>query len=78
MNPARYTDIYNKSNQNMIDNTINVTRINNFMLGYVEISNKSIEIEQKYYNDFIQNYFNFKVERPYNQYTIIFIFGNNS
>ena len=43
MNPARYTDIYNKSNQNMSDNTINATRINDFMLEYVGTSNKSID-----------------------------------
>jgi hypothetical protein len=67
MNPARYTDIYNKSNQNMSNNTINATRINDFMLGYVETFNKSIEIAQKYYNDSVQYYFNFinNVERQY-------------
>jgi hypothetical protein len=68
MNPARYTDIYNKSNQNVSNNTINATRINDFMLGYVETFNKSIEIAQKYYNDSVQYYFNFinNVERQYN------------
>jgi hypothetical protein len=67
MNPARYTDIYNKSNQNMSNKTINATRINDFMLGYVETFNKSIEIAQKYYNDSVQYYFNFinNVERQY-------------
>ncbi len=38
----------------MSDNTISSTRINKFMLGYVETFNKSIEIAQKYYNDFVQ------------------------
>jgi hypothetical protein len=68
MNPVRYTDIDNKNNQNMSDNTINATRINDFMLGYVETFNKSIEIAQKYYNDSVQYYFKFinNVERPYN------------
>ena len=42
MNLVRFTDIYNKSNQNVSDNTINTTRINGFMLGYVETFNKSI------------------------------------
>ncbi|HYY71636.1 MAG TPA: hypothetical protein VE595_04425 [Nitrososphaeraceae archaeon] len=67
MNPARYTDIYNKSNQNMSNNTINATRINDFMLGYLETFNKSIEIAQKYYNDSVQYYFNFinNVDRQY-------------
>ena len=67
MNPARYTNIYNKSDQNMSNNTINATRINDFMLGYVETFNKSIEIAQKYYNDSVQYYFNFinNVDRQY-------------
>jgi ATP-dependent Clp protease ATP-binding subunit ClpA len=67
MNPARYTDIYNKSNQKVSNNTINATRINDFMLGYIETFNKSIEIAQKYYNDSVQYYFNFinNVERQY-------------
>jgi len=66
MNPARYTDIY-KSNQNTNDNTINATRINDCMLGYVEAFNKSIEIAQKYYES-VQYCFNLinKVERLYN------------
>jgi hypothetical protein len=55
MVPAKYTDIYNKTNQNMTDNTINATRrLNTFMLGYVETFNKSIEVVQKYYNDSVQ------------------------
>ena len=69
MVPAKYTDIYNKTNQNMTDNTMNATRrLNTFMLGYVETFNKSIEFVQKYYNDSVQYYFNFinKVERSYN------------
>ena len=69
MVPAKYTDIYNKTNQNMTDNTMNATRrLNTFMLGYVETFNKSIEVVQKYYNDSVQYYFNFinKVERSYN------------
>jgi hypothetical protein len=69
MVPAKYTDIYNKTNQNMTDNTINATRrLNTFMLGYVATFNKSIEVVQKYYNDSVQYYFNFinKVERSYN------------
>jgi predicted nucleic-acid-binding Zn-ribbon protein len=66
----KYTDIYNKSNQTITDNTINATnRINDAVLGSTETFNKSIEIAQKYYNDSIQNYFNFlkKLERSSNQ-----------
>ena len=64
----RYADIYNKTNQTITDNTVNATRrINDVVLGS-ETFNKSIEIAQKYYNDSIQNYFNFinEVQRSYN------------
>ena len=68
--PQRYTDIYNKTNQTITENTINATnRINDAVLGSTETFNKSIEIAQKYYNDSIQNFFNFlkKIERSSNQ-----------
>jgi hypothetical protein len=68
--PQRYTDIYNKTNQTLTENTINATnRINDAVLGSTETFNKSIEIAQKYYNDSIQNFFNFlkKIERSSNQ-----------
>jgi hypothetical protein len=64
--PEGYADIYNKANQTITDNTINATnRINDAVLGSTETFNKSIEIAQKYYNESIQNYFNFlkKIER---------------
>jgi hypothetical protein len=53
-------NIYNKINQNIIDNTINNTRtIHEFIMVNVETFNKSIEIAQKCYSDGIKNYFNF-------------------
>ena len=64
--PQRYADIYNKTNQTITDNTINATRrLNDVVLGSTETFNKSIEIAQKYYNDSVQNYFNFlkKIEK---------------
>ena len=67
--PSKYTIVYNKINQNLTDNTTNaINRVNDIILGYSEIFNKSIEVSQKYYNDSIQYYFNFinKGERPYN------------
>lgn len=70
MYPQRYTYVYNKTNQNITDNTVNTTRrINDFVLGYTETFNKSIEIAQKYYNESVQNYFNFvnKFQKSYNQ-----------
>ncbi len=68
MIPEQTFNIYNKINQNIIDNTINNTRtIHEFIVEYTETFNKSIEIAQKYYNDSVQNYFNFvnKIGRSY-------------
>ena len=68
--PERHDDVYNKTNQNITDHNINCTqRVNDFVLTYTETFNKSIEIAQKYYNESIQNYFNFinKIERSYDQ-----------
>jgi hypothetical protein len=70
ISPQAYTDLYNKTNQTITDNTINATnRLNDAVLGSTETFNKSIEIAQKYYNDSIQNFFNFlkKIERSSNQ-----------
>ena len=66
--PQRYADLYNKTNQTVIDNTINATRrINDVILASTESFNKSIEIAQKYYSETVQNYFNFvnKIEKSY-------------
>ena len=52
--------VFNKINQNMIDNAINNTRtIHELLTEYIEIFNKSIELGQEYYRDGIKNYFNF-------------------
>jgi hypothetical protein len=66
--PQRYTDVYNKTNQNVTDNTVNATRrVNDVALASAETFNKSIEIAQKYYNEAAQNYLNFvnKIEKSY-------------
>ena len=58
--------LYNKINQNMIDNTINNTRtIHEFLVEYIDIFNESIELGQECYRDGIKNYFKFgnKIER---------------
>jgi hypothetical protein len=50
--PQRYTDVYNKTNQNVTDNTVNSTRrIYDVVLASTEAFNKSIEIVQKCYNE---------------------------
>ena len=66
--PQRYIYMYNKTNQNVTDNTVNATRrISDILLASTETFNKSIEIAQKYYNEAAQNYFNFlnKIEKSY-------------
>ena len=66
--PQRYTDVYNKSNQNVTGNTLNATRrINDVVLASAETFNKSIEIAQKYFNETAQNYLNLlnKIEKSY-------------
>jgi len=52
----------------MTDHTVNCTqRLNDFVMASTETFNKSIEIAQKYYNDSVQNYFNYvnKIGRLY-------------
>ena len=52
--------VFNKINQNIIDNAINNTRtIHELLTEYIEIFNSSIELGQEYYRDGIKNYFNF-------------------
>jgi hypothetical protein len=66
--PQRYSEVYNKNNQNVIDNTIHATRKSHeFVLASTETFNKSIEIAQKYYDDSVLNYFNFvnKIGKSY-------------
>jgi hypothetical protein len=60
--------MYNKTNQNVTDNTVNATnKINDVVLAYTETFNKSMEIVQKYYIESVQNYFNFvnKIAKSY-------------
>ena len=66
--PQRYADVYNKTNQNVTANTVNITiRINDIALASSEAFNKSIEIAQKYYNEETENYLNFvnRIEKSY-------------
>src|SRR5688572_22642110 len=60
MYPERYADVYNRTSQNITDNTINANRrINDLLLGSTENFNKPTEIAQTYYNESVHNYFNF-------------------
>ena len=52
--------MYNKTNQNVTANTVNITiRINDIALASAEAFNKSIEIAQKFYFDVVQSYYNY-------------------
>jgi hypothetical protein len=68
LHPQGYIYMYNKTNQNVTDNTVNAARrISHIVLASTEIFNKSIEITQKYYSESVQNYFNFvnKIGKSY-------------
>jgi hypothetical protein len=67
--PERYSEIYNTINKNIEDYTVNATNIvNEISTGGIENFNKAIELTQRYYNDIVQNNFNYaqKIERSYN------------
>ena len=56
----KYIETYNIINKNIIDNITNRTNfINKDVIENTESFYKSIEITQRYFNDTIQNYFNF-------------------
>ena len=58
--PERYSETYNTINRNIQDYTINATNfINEIAVGGIENFNKSIELTQKYYNDIVQNNYNY-------------------
>ncbi len=68
--PQRYSETYNTLNKNIQDGTINATNlINEIAAGGIENFNKAIELTQRYYNDIVQNNFNYtqKIERSYNR-----------
>ena len=68
--PTPYLKLYNNTNQIIIDNTINTSRmLNDFLESHIEPFNISIELAKKYYNNGIRNYFNFSkkiIEMIYN------------
>jgi hypothetical protein len=68
--PQRYSETYNTLNKNIQNYTVNATNfINEIAVGSIENFNKSIELAQRYYNDIVQNNFNYaqKIERSYNR-----------
>ena len=68
--PERYSETYNTLNKNIQDSTVNTTNfINEIFVSSVENVKKSLELTQRYYNDIVQNNFNYiqKLERSYNR-----------
>ena len=68
--PQRYSETFDTLNKNIQNYTINATNfINEVAVGGIENFNKSIELTQRYYNDIVQNNFNYaqKIERSYNR-----------
>jgi hypothetical protein len=58
--PERYSEIYNTINKNMQNYTANATNIiNEITAGGIENFNKTIELTQRYYNDIMQNNYNY-------------------
>jgi gas vesicle protein len=67
--PQRYSETLNTVDKNIQDYTINSTNfINEIAVGGIENFNKAIELTQRYYNDLVQNNYNYarKIERSYN------------
>ena len=68
--PQRYSETYNTLNKNIQDYTVNSTNfVNELIASGIENFNKSIELTQRYYNDIVQNNFNYarKIEKSYNR-----------
>ena len=68
--PQRYSETHNTIDKNIQDYTVNSTNvINELITDGIENFIKSIELTQRYYNDIVQNNFNYagKIERSYNR-----------
>ncbi|MDF2737956.1 MAG: hypothetical protein K0S93_1815 [Nitrososphaeraceae archaeon] len=68
--PERYSETYKTLNKNIQDYTVNVTNfINEIAVGGIENFNRLVELTQRYYNDVVQNNFDYtrKIERSYNR-----------
>ena len=68
--PQRYSETQNTVDKNIQDYTANSTNfVNELITRGIENFNRSIELTQRYYNDFVQNSFNYarKIERSYSR-----------
>ena len=68
--PQRYSETYDTISKNIRDGTVNATNfINEIAVGSTENFTKAIELAQRYYNDIVENNFNYvrKIERSFNR-----------
>jgi hypothetical protein len=68
--PYRYSETQNTIDKNIQDYTTNSTNfVNELVTRSIENFNRSIEFTQRYYNDIVQNSFNYarRIERSYNR-----------
>ena len=68
--PQRYSETQNTVDKNIQDYTANSTNfVNELITRGIENFNRSIELTQRYYNDIVQNSFNYarRIERSYNR-----------
>ena len=68
--PQRYSETSDTVNKNIQNCTVNATNfVNEIAVGGIENITKLVELTQRYYNDIVQNNFNYarKIERSYNR-----------
>jgi hypothetical protein len=68
--PQRYSETSDTVNKNIQNCTVNATNfLNEIAVSGMENFNKSVELTQRYYNDIVQNNFNYtqKIGRSYNR-----------
>ena len=68
--PERYSETYDTLNKKRTRDTVNaINFVNKIVVGGIENFNRTIELSQRYYNDIMQNTFNYasKIERSYSR-----------
>lgn len=64
--PERYSETYDTLNKNVQEYAVNaINFVNKVVVGGIKNFNRTIELSQSYYNDLMQNNFNYarKIER---------------
>ena len=68
--PERYSETYDTLNKNVQEYTVNaINFVNKIVVGGIENFDRTIELPQRYYNDMMQNNFNYarKIERSFSR-----------